>query len=34
MKFKRIRVPGEDQIDLNKIMGPVPSKSWRKALEQ
>ena len=32
MKFKRIRVPGEDQIDLAKVVGPVPSQSWRKAL--
>lgn len=32
MKFKRIRVPGEDQIDFNKVVGPVPSQSWRKAL--
>jgi 2,5-furandicarboxylate decarboxylase 1 len=32
MKFKRIRVPGEDQIDLKKVVGPVPSEAWRKAL--
>ena len=32
MKFKRIRVPGEDKIDLAKILGPMPAVSWRKAL--
>lgn len=32
MKFKRIRVPGEDKIDLAKAVGPVPAASWRKAL--
>ena len=32
MKFKRIRVPGEDKIDLAKAVGPVPAVSWRKAL--
>lgn len=34
MKFKRIRVPGEDKIDLNKVIGSVPSHSWRRALGQ
>lgn len=34
MKFKRIRVPGEDKIDLNKVISPVPSQSWRSALGQ
>jgi 2,5-furandicarboxylate decarboxylase 1 len=32
MKFKRIRVPGEDSVDLDKVIGPVPGQSWRKAL--
>lgn len=32
MKFKRIRVPGEDEVDLNRAVGTVPSKSWRKAI--
>jgi 2,5-furandicarboxylate decarboxylase 1 len=32
MKFKRIRVPGEDKIDLAKAVRPVPAASWRKAL--
>ncbi|HEY5127657.1 MAG TPA: UbiD family decarboxylase [Bradyrhizobium sp.] len=32
MKFKRIRVPGEDKIDLAKAVGPVPAASGRKAL--
>ena len=34
MKFKRIRVPGEDKIDLNKVIGPVPTQSWRRAIGQ
>jgi 2,5-furandicarboxylate decarboxylase 1 len=32
MKFKRIRVPGEDDIDLDAVVGSVPSQSWREAL--
>jgi len=32
MKFKRIRVPGEEDIDLDKVVGPGPSQSWRKML--
>jgi 2,5-furandicarboxylate decarboxylase 1 len=34
LRFVRIRVPGEDKVDLNKVAGPIPSQSWRKALEQ
>jgi len=34
MTFKRIRVPGEDKIDLNKVVSPVPGQSWRRALGQ
>ncbi|MGO9702364.1 MAG: UbiD family decarboxylase [Xanthobacteraceae bacterium] len=34
MKFKRIHVPGEDKIDLNKVVDSVPSHSWRRALGQ
>ena len=34
MKFKRIRVPGEEAIDLAKVVGPTPATSWRKALGQ
>ena len=34
MKFKRIRVPGEEKVDLNKVVGLVPSQSWRQALGQ
>jgi 2,5-furandicarboxylate decarboxylase 1 len=34
MKYKRIRVPGEENIDVNKVIGSVPSQSWRKALGQ
>ncbi len=32
MKFKRIRVPGEEKVDLNKVVGAVPSQSWRRAI--
>lgn len=32
MKFKRIRVPGEEHVDLAKVIGPVPACSWRKAI--
>jgi 2,5-furandicarboxylate decarboxylase 1 len=32
MRFKRIRVPGEEKVDLNKVIGSVPSQSWRRAL--
>jgi 2,5-furandicarboxylate decarboxylase 1 len=32
MKFMRIRVPGEDRIDLDKVVDTVPSQSWRTAL--
>lgn len=31
---KRIRIPGEDKIDLNKVVSTIPSQSWRKALVQ
>jgi len=34
MKFVRIRVPGEEKVDLDKIIGPLPGESWRKALGQ
>jgi len=32
MRFKRIRVPGEESVDLTKAIGPVPGQSWRKAI--
>jgi 2,5-furandicarboxylate decarboxylase 1 len=32
MTFKRIRVPGEEEVDLVKAIGPVPPHSWRKAI--
>jgi 2,5-furandicarboxylate decarboxylase 1 len=32
MKFMRIRVPGEDRVDLDKVVDTAPSQSWRKAL--
>ncbi len=34
MKFKRIYVPGEEKVDLAKVVGPLPGASWRKALGQ
>jgi len=32
MKFKRIRVPGEDQVYLDRVIGTVPSVKWRDAV--
>ena len=32
MRFKRIRVPGEDRVDLDKVVDTLPSRSWRQAL--
>ncbi len=32
MKFKRIRVPGEELVDLKKVVDSMPSASWRKAI--
>jgi 2,5-furandicarboxylate decarboxylase 1 len=32
MKFKRIRVPGEDQVDLARVVGTAPSAKWRDAV--
>ncbi len=32
MKFKRIRVPGEDEVDLARVVSDAPSQSWRKAI--
>jgi len=32
MKFKRIRVPGEDQVDLARVVGTGPSAKWRDAV--
>jgi 2,5-furandicarboxylate decarboxylase 1 len=32
MKFKRIRVPGEDDVDLARVVSAAPSQSWRKAI--
>jgi 2,5-furandicarboxylate decarboxylase 1 len=32
MKFKRIRVPGEDEVDLARVVSASPSGSWRKAI--
>jgi 2,5-furandicarboxylate decarboxylase 1 len=32
MKFKRIRVPGEDQVDFGGVVGTVQSRLWRSAI--
>src|SRR5947209_3986776 len=32
MKFKRIRVPGEESVDLAKVVAPTPASAWRKAI--
>jgi 2,5-furandicarboxylate decarboxylase 1 len=32
MKFKRIRVPGEDDVDLARVIGAGPSAKWRDAV--
>jgi len=32
MRFKRIRVPGEESVDLAKAIGPLPGVAWRKAI--
>lgn len=32
MKFKRIRVPGEDQVDLSRVVTAGPSTQWRDAV--
>ena len=34
MKFKRIRVPGEENVDLAKVVGSLPAPAWRRALGQ
>jgi 2,5-furandicarboxylate decarboxylase 1 len=32
MTFKRIRVPGEDKVDLGRVTAPIDAVNWRKAL--
>jgi 2,5-furandicarboxylate decarboxylase 1 len=32
MKFKRIRVPGEEQVDIEQVVSPLGASHWRKAL--
>lgn len=32
MKFKRIRVPGEDKVDLDKAVSQTPAASWRQSV--
>jgi 2,5-furandicarboxylate decarboxylase 1 len=32
MTFKRIRVPGEERVEVEKVVSPLPAAQWRKAL--
>jgi hypothetical protein len=32
MTFKRIRVPGEEQVDLEGVVSPLGATQWRKAI--
>ncbi len=32
MKFKRIRVPGEENVDPGKVVDVIPGSSWRQAI--
>jgi 2,5-furandicarboxylate decarboxylase 1 len=34
MAFKRIRVPGEDHVDLDRVVAPVTATAWRKAIAE
>jgi 2,5-furandicarboxylate decarboxylase 1 len=34
MTFKRIRVPGEDNVDLARVTAAVNPVQWRKALSE
>jgi 2,5-furandicarboxylate decarboxylase 1 len=33
MTFKRIRVPGEERVDLDRVIAPTASANWREALK-
>ncbi len=33
MRFKRIHVPGEEDVDLANVAGSIPPQSWRKAID-
>jgi 2,5-furandicarboxylate decarboxylase 1 len=33
MTFKRIRVPGEERVDLDGVIAPTASANWREALK-
>ena len=33
MRFKRIRVPGEEAVDLARVSGPAPAHAWRDVLK-
>ena len=32
MRFKRIRVPGEEEVDIEAAVGPLPATKWRQAI--
>jgi 2,5-furandicarboxylate decarboxylase 1 len=32
MRYKRIRVPGEDEVDLDRVVAPGPASEWRRNL--
>ncbi len=34
MVFKRIRVPGEDLVDLDAVVRKTPAADWRKPLAE
>jgi 2,5-furandicarboxylate decarboxylase 1 len=34
MKFKRIRVPGEELVDVEQVVSPLGASHWRKALDR
>jgi 2,5-furandicarboxylate decarboxylase 1 len=33
MRFKRIRVPGEDEVDLDRVVDSVSAANWRQKLK-
>ena len=30
MRYKRIHVPGEDEVDLDRVVDPAPGGDWRR----
>lgn len=33
MRFTRIRVPGEERVDVNRVVASLPARDWRRALD-